>query len=127
MSDYVLSAIVGAIASVAGASLGVLATLAQVRQERWRQAGEIDRSDAQVLWQTQQELVRQLLTAQQALGERFDRLTQRLEGLGQSLVEIGQRWADVVQRLDQLTDEVQQLVQSQSRLEDAVRNGGGCA
>lgn len=119
LPESLVTSLISSAAAIAGAALGATGTLWQLRHERWRAAGDVERSDAATLWSTQSELVRQLLTSQATLSERLDRLSDRLDRLGQQIVDMAARLTDAVERLDD-------VIASQRRTEEAVRriNGG---
>lgn len=121
MNDTIVVAMVSAGSAVVGGALGVVGTLwqsrVQERMERRRNSGEVETSDASVLWQTLMEDRRELAERQRALGDRLDRLMERLERLVAQLT-------DVVARIDALSRDIQALAAAQRSLEEAVRNGG---
>jgi len=114
VNDAVLTAVISAGAAVVGGAFGVLGTLKQARinerLERIKLSGEIDTSDASVLWQTLMEALRQHIDSQKTLTERLERFMDRLE-------QLQDNWK-------QTAIQVQKLVEAVSSLENVVRNGG---
>lgn len=118
MPDHVLTTLISAGSAIVGAVVASSATIFQLRQQRWERAGDVDRSDASTLWQTQTELVRQLLSYQTTLVERLDRLTDRLDNFGNELLAIG---AQVKQAAAHLSS----LAESSRRTEAAIKRLNG--
>lgn len=118
MPDHVLTTLISAGSAIVGAVVASSAAIFQLRQQRWERAGDVDRSDASTLWQTQTELVRQLLSYQTTLVDRLDRLTDRLDNFGNELIAIG---AQVKQAAAHLSS----LAESSRRTEAAIKRLNG--
>lgn len=116
----IVTAGLSVLAALGGAALGTLGTIAQVRARRWEASGQVERSDAQQLWQTQTELVRQLMTLTQSQGERLDRVIAQLVDVTAQTRRTADQQAELVEMVGELLD-----VTRRTEAQLAQINGGG--